>query len=468
MAPPSAPLSHRLLARPWLLVFVPVNAATSAFGIALPLLILITLHGSWVQVALAATLFNAAVIVASMLWGYLSDRFPRRRRFLAFNYLGYAVVFAALSQFHSLTVLLLLYMAVGLLAPAGTSASNLLILEQFSERERGTAYASFQEMSILGSMAGLLVGYAWLVVHFPLPPMLLVLAVLSVVSVVAVQIGVRDSPRHARTINVAHHPESLSSRLRHSVSLRVQVPFFPKRPSLKPGSLARFRKWVRQEVRHEIPLIFAATLLFNLSANLFNISYTPYLYSAGIGAAAIFLVSFSNNTAQALAYPASGRITDQSGSDLLVQRSTYLRGLGYLAVAGFTFVPVFVGLVAFSANLVAYGIMGGAIAFYSTASSLILFRALEGRDAGTLLGVNSALGGVAAVGGAALSGLLALVGSFRLSFLLSAAALLASLPLWTAAHVAHVRRKAGVVGPTPSASSDRPAISVEARRRETD
>ena len=53
-----------------------------------------------------------------MLWGYLSDRFPRRRRFLAFNYLGYAVVFAALSQFHSLTVLLLLYMAVGLLAPA--------------------------------------------------------------------------------------------------------------------------------------------------------------------------------------------------------------------------------------------------------------------------------------------------------------------------------------------------------------
>ena len=225
---------------------------------------------------------------------------------------------------------------------------------------------------------------------------------------------------------------------------------------------------MRQEVRHEIPLIFAATLLFNLSANLFNISYTPYLYSAGIGAAAIFLVSFSNNTAQALAYPASGRITDQSGSDLLVQRSTYLRGLGYLAVAGFTFVPVFVGLVAFSANLVAYGIMGGAIAFYSTASSLILFRALEGRDAGTLLGVNSALGGVAAVGGAALSGLLALVGSFRLSFLLSAAALLASLPLWTAAHVAHVRRKAGVVGPTPSASSDRPAISVEARRRETD
>jgi MFS family permease len=88
-----------------------------------------------------------------------------------------------------------------------------------------------------------------------------------------------------------------------------------------------------------------------------------------------------------------------------------------------------------------YGVIGAAIAVYSTASTLILFRGLVGRDAGSLIGVNNALGGVAAVGGAALSGFLAIFGSFRLVFLVSGGLLLVSLPLWTAASVAYTRRR---------------------------
>ncbi|MHB8352259.1 MAG: MFS transporter, partial [Thermoplasmata archaeon] len=152
----------RILARPWLLLFVPVNAATSGFGVMLPLLILLRLHGTLLDVALAATLFNGAVIIASILWGYLSDRWPDRRLFLFVNFAGYAVIFAVLGAFPSLPLLLLLYTLVGLIAPAGASASNLLILERFSESERAGGFASFQEMSILGAIGGVIVGYLWL------------------------------------------------------------------------------------------------------------------------------------------------------------------------------------------------------------------------------------------------------------------------------------------------------------------
>jgi MFS family permease len=436
----------RLLARPWLLAFVPINAATSGFGVALPLFILISLRGAWVDIAIAAALFNGAVILASMFWGYLSDRFPSRRKFLLFNFAGFALLYVVIGAYPSLPLLFVAYTAVGLIAPAGASASNLLILEQFSDSERPNAYASFQEMSILGSMAGLLVGFVWLLDAQPLAPLLFVLAALAAISVAAVWFGVRESPRRLTTASVARHPESLVSRLRPSAALHIAVPFFPRRPGFSRGSLLRFRRWAREELHHELPLIFAAGFLFNLSANLFNISYTPYLYSLGLAGSSIFLVNFANNLAQGALFPASGNLTSRQGADRLVQRATYARSLGYLAVGGFTFVPIAVGT-AFGANAIAFAILGGAIAFYSTASSIILFRALKDRDAGTLLGLNSALGGAAAVGGALLSGVLSVVGSYRLTFLVSAGALLVSIPLWTAAQVAYARRRTATEDP---------------------
>ncbi|MCI4339146.1 MAG: MFS transporter [Thermoplasmata archaeon] len=430
----------RLVARPWLLAFVPINAATAGFGVVLPLLILIPLHGSWADVALAATLFNASVILSSVAWGHLADRYRGRRAFLALNYGGYAVLYLALTHVTSLPLLDVIYTGIGLLAPAGANASSLLILEKFPETERATAFASFQEMSMIGSVGGLLIGYFWTVANDALLSLLYVLSALAAVSAVALWFGIREARRQLTGESVAKHPESLASRLHISASLRIAIPFFPKRPSLGRDSFRRLRSWMQEEMHHELPLVMAAMFLFNLASNLFNISYTPYLYSIGLGVAAIFLVNFSNNFAQILLFPVSGRLANRIGPDALVRWSSYVRSLGYLATAGFTFV-VFLHGGAFPANVIAFGILGGAIAIYTTASSLMLFRGLEGRDAGGLLGVNSSLGGAAAVLGAVLSGVLAVFGSYRLVFLVAAGALLASVPLWTAAGVAYSRRR---------------------------
>jgi len=430
----------RLLARPWLLAFVPINAATAGFGVVLPLLILIPLHGSWADVAVAATLFNSAVILMSVVWGHLSDVYAVRRMFLVVNFAGYGVLYAVLSTVHSIPELYAIYAVVGAIAPAGASASNLLILEKFDDRERPNAFASYQEMSMIGSIVGILVGYFWTLASDALSSLLLVLAVLAVVSAVAVWFGIKESPRKLKTLNVARHPESLHSRIREITSFRIAIPFFPIRPSLSARPWHRFRKWARAEIHHELPLIMAAGFLFNLSANLYNISYTPYLYSAGLAASSIFLVNLANSFAQTLIFPFTGGLSTRSGPDRLVHRATYLRSIGYLATAGFTF-AVFSEPAAFEANIAIYALLGGAIAVYTTASSLILFRGLVGRDAGSLIGVNTALGGVAAVAGAGLSGVLAVFGSFRLVFLVSGGLLLVSLPLWTAATVAYTRRR---------------------------
>jgi MFS family permease len=274
---------------------------------------------------------------------------------------------------------------------------------------------------------------------------------------VAIWFGIQDPTRSLTTDQVARHPESLFSRIRVSASFRIPIPFFPRRPSLSPGALRRFRTWAREEIHHELPLLFLASFLFSLSANLYNITYTPYLVSVGLAASSIFLVNFSNNFVQTLVFPISGGLATRFGADRMVQWATYLRALGYLATAGFTFFLV-ARSGALEENLIVFGILGGAIAVYTTASSLMLYRALEGRDAGSLLGVNSALGGVAAVTGAGLSAVLAEFGSYRLVFLVAAGSLLVSLPLWSAASVAYTRRKYGhATPPLPPASGSKRA-----------
>ncbi|HYA54992.1 MAG TPA: MFS transporter [Thermoplasmata archaeon] len=438
----------RFLARPWLLAFVPINAAASGFGVILPLLILITLHGSWAAVALAATLYNSAVILMSFVWGHLSDKYPVRRTFLVINFAGYGVLYALLGGVHSLAELYGLYAIIGAVAPAGASASNLLILEKFSDTERPNAFASYQEMSMIGSIVGILIGYFWTSASDALTSLLYLMAALAFVSAVAIWFGIREAHRKLKDEHVARHPESLLSRLREFTTYRISIPFIPTRPSLRRGAWARFRKWARAELHHELPLIMFASFLFNLSSNLFNISYTPYLYSAGLAASAIFLVNLSNNFAQTLLFPTTGALSNRIGADRLVQRATYLRAVGYLATAGFTFVA-FSEPGAFEANVLVYGVIGGAIALYTTASTLMLYRGLIGRDAGSLIGINNALGGVAAVAGAGLSGLLAVFGSFRLVFLVSGGLLLVSLPLWTAASVAYTRRRYGPASSPP-------------------
>jgi MFS family permease len=449
--------SGRLVARPWLAAFVPVNAATAGFGVVLPLLILITLHGSWAQVAVAATLFNTAVILSSVAWGHLSDTYRHRRLFLVLNYGVFAGLYAVLSGVRSVYALYGIYTVLGVVSPAGVSASNLLILEKFGEPERATAFASFQEMSMVGSLIGLLVGYFWTGSDDALRSLLYVLAALAAASAVALWFGITEAPRKLTTASVARHPESLFSRLGPHPDARNPIPFFPLRPPWRPRPVHRLVTWAREELRHELPLVLLASFLFNLSANLFNITYTPYLYAAGLAASSIFLVNLSNNFVQTLVFPFTGGLANRVGVDRLVGRASYVRSIGYLATAGFTFVAL-ARSAALDANVLVYALLGGAVAVYTTASSLMLFRGLGPRDPGRLLGVNSALGGVAAVAGAGLSGVLALLGSFRIVFFVASGLLLVSVPLWTAATVAYARRRAGAGdGPRSAGGASSPA-----------
>lgn len=419
-----------ILSRPWLTVFLPVNAALSGFTVILPILILFTYHADVVAVALAQTLYNISLIPAAMLWGRICDRMQRRRPLLALNYLSLTVIFALVATVHGLNELLLLYAAFGWIAPSGAAASNLLIMERFELHERPTAYASFSEMNVIGGTVGILAGYVW-VEHFSgnLPSFLYLAASLAALSAVLLFVLVPERITRMERTTIARHRESLDSRL------RTLYPFFLELPTWTYWRKAAH--WMRTEATHDVPLILVASFLFNFAANLFNTSYTPFLEFLGLGAGGIFLVNLANNAAQTVALPFSASASEGRKAETSVVSSSWLRASGYAGVLVFaTLIPL--GLLSahtnhndyLLVNVGFYALLGLAVAFYSTSSSLLLFRSLEGRSIGSYLGANSALGGLAAVLGSGLSGVITSHFGFAFTFGLSVVAMVAAVPVW--------------------------------------
>jgi len=425
-----------ILAGPWLLLFLPVNAALAGFTVILPILILFTYGGSILAVALAQTLYSLLLIPGSLLWGRVCDRIDRRKPLLLFNYLGIAVIFLSMTLLRGLDELLIFYALFGLIAPSGAAASTLLVMERFPPAERPAAFASFQEMSVTGGLAGVVGGFVW-VIEVPgnLPAFLFVTVVLAVVSAVMLTTMVPERKTRLARAHIASNPSFLESRLR-----MVQV-FFLRLPSGK--AWRGLGRWLQQEATHEVPLVLAAFFLFNLSANLFNTSYTPYLAALGLGVSGIFLVNIANNLGQVFSLPFSAKLSvgDRAGRSVVV--SSWGRASGYGIAALLTLLPIDLiamhdGLLA--VNLMIYGILGVAVAFYTTASSLLLFRSLEGKSKGAYLGLNSSLGGIAAVLGAGLSGVITYHFGFSVTFGVAMLIMIGVVPAWTLAFRAMKRR----------------------------
>ncbi len=415
-----------ILARPWMILFLPINAALAGFAVILPILILFYYQADVLTVALAQSVYSLLLIPGSVLWGRVCDRMPNRRPLLLFNYIAVGAIFLGMFMLRTLDGLLLFYGLFGFVAPSGAAASTLLVMERFDPHERPAAFASFQEVSVIGATVGVLAGFFWLLEDSSaLNRFLLITFVFAAVSAVLLLLLVPEKKMQLTRNHIADHHWALTARL------RSVYPFFIRLPS--PAAWKGTYRWLREEATHEVPLILAASFLFNFSANMFNTSYTPYLAYLGIGVTGIFVVNLANNAAQVVTLPFSAKASSGDSADRSVIMASWGRAGGYGVGAIMALLPI--AWIAnrgdlLGANIVLYAVLGGAVAFYGTASSLLLYRSLEGRGRGTYLGLNSALGGVAAVLGAGLSGIVTVAFGYSATFGFAMFAMAAAIPVW--------------------------------------
>jgi len=112
----------------WVDAILPFNIAFGPVGTLIQLLIL-DLHGTVIDVALAITLFNAVGVPAAVLWGFVTDRFYRRKPILIVSYLATAAILVSFLFANTGYLVSLLYAAFSVATSASTTPLNLLIME---------------------------------------------------------------------------------------------------------------------------------------------------------------------------------------------------------------------------------------------------------------------------------------------------------------------------------------------------
>jgi len=395
----------------WLWVFVPINAAIGGFTTLLPLYI-ISLGGTVMDVGNVASTYSLALIPSSILWGLAVDRKSERKPFVTYSYLGITVLLVAGFFVNEIGALLLLYVCYAVVSTAASPAVSLLLIESSQKKTLSMTYAKYSALTLIGTAAGAIPGAFW-TNFLPLRGYFLLCASFSSLSVILAAKYLAEPAFPLERKIVALTQESLVTRLRAFSMIFISI------PSLE--DIRSFGKLMRSVFTRHLPLLFLSFFLFFSAAYLFFTAYTPFLKSRQLEDSGVFTVYSILFILEAAIFLITGRACGRFGERRVALFALYIRIVGFSA-------GVATVLLSLSSSPLLYASMGvtamtgTAYALYQTSSSVILFRSLPPGKQGELLGVYSALTGIAAFIGAIMAGYLSFHFGYWVTF--SAATLL--------------------------------------------
>jgi MFS family permease len=411
----------------WVYSVLPVSLATGPLG-TLVQLYLIQLNGpalGTIYASLAVAMFNGVSIPASMFWGYATDRLHDRKTIVVVSYALTAFVLFAFFFGRSTPGTILVYSAFSFFSAAAATPLNLLIMETEQKGRWAKAFARLSMMSSLGNVGGLVLSTLWGVDGLPLILLSIPLGTFSLASAVLAFATISEPAFVFERETIVRRRSSFFSRF-----LALPLMFLSI-----PGLLdfRRLFRGLRFSLTSYLPLFYISTVFFYLSSGIFNTSLVPALSTFSISTGEVFAVILSGMVAQTLAFQYAGRYFERrslaSGSiqGLLLRGGSYvLFGVFALVAAG----PAYV-----VPALILYPLAAGvAFAAYYISTYTMMFNVVQTENAGSALGVYSAVIGLATLAGSLASGFISVFVGFHVTFisagllLFLAAAVVAKLP----------------------------------------
>lgn len=401
----------------WLSSVLPFNIALGPIGTLVQLLIL-NLNGTVLEVGLALTLFNAVSIPAALFWGFVTDRFQRRRPLILASFISTPILLILFLFANNGYWISFLYALFSFATTASTTPLNLLVMETEQKPRWASAFARFSMVASIGQTIGLVSGTIW-VSYLPVEFFVIPLSAFSLVSAVLATILIKEPQVvFERQILIMHKP-SFFNRLRNLPYLFLKI------PSL--NDFKRIFRILRHELLRNTALIYLSIVCFFFSAGLFNTSLVPALDANGLPNLMAFLVILLGLVVQIGSFRFAGPYTEKkspikSATAGLLLRAIAYGLLGILAyfVAGFSF--LFLVLIFYPlASGIAYSI-------YYTATNTMVFNSLSPspRNNGSHLGVFSALAGAATMLGSLSSGFVSFYLGFYITFIIASLCLVIS------------------------------------------
>jgi MFS family permease len=396
----------------WVDAILPFNIAIGPVSTLIQLLIL-NLHGTVIDVAFAIAFFSGVGIPAALLWGFVADRFQRRKKIIVLSYLVTAVILVSFLFASTGYHVSLLYAVFSFVTSASTTPLNLLIMETELKQKWAVAFAKFSMVTSIGQTAGLLLSVGW-GLFFSLNYLVIPLALLSLISAALAVLMIKEPSMMFERQAIVMNKPSFFHRI-----LAVPI-FFLRVPRL--NDFKRVFRNIKYDLTRQVPILYLSIFMFYLASGLFNTSLVPSLQANSLSSFLIFLVTTVAMVIQIISFKYAGPYTEKkspvkaSVGGLILRSVCYgLLGGSLCIISGVWFlVPV----------LILYPLAAGiAYSVYYTASNTMIFNTLHSGRQGSSLGVYSALVGVATLTGSLVSGLTSFFLGFSTTFIIAAACL---------------------------------------------
>ncbi len=360
--------------------------------------------------AVAITLYNAVSIPAAVIWGFVTDRYRRRKPLIVASYIATGLTLFAFLFANNAYWVSLLYAAFSFVTAASTTPLNLLVMETEQKQKWATGFARFSMVSSVGQTVGLILSVAW-GAFFPIIYMVVPLAVLSLISAGLALVMINEPKLAFERQVIAMNKPSFFQRI-----LALPV-FFLRVPHV--NDFKRVFRDLKNELTRNVPVLYFSIFMFYLASGIFNTSIVPSLEANNVSTFLIFLVSTLAMVVQVVSFRYAGPYTEKKSPAKAAVGGLVLRSLGYgfLGVAVYFFSGVsFLAPVLFFYPLAA----GFAYSVYYTASNTMVFNTLHVGRQGASLGVYSALVGIATMIGALTSGFTSFFLGYAPTFIIAA------------------------------------------------
>jgi MFS family permease len=410
----------------WVDAILPFNVAFGPVSTLIQLLIL-NLQGTVLDVSFAIALFSAVGVPAALFWGFVTDRFQRRKAIIVASYLATAAILVSFLFADTGYLVSLLYALFSFVTSASTTPLNLLIMETERKQKWATAFARFSMVTSIGQTVGLIISVGWGLV-FSLNYLAVPLAILSVFSAVLAAFMIKEPSVVFERQAIAMSKPSFFHRI-----LAVPV-FFLRVPRL--NDFKRVFRDIKYELTRQVPILYFSIFMFYLASGLFNTSLVPSLTANSLSSFLIFLVTTVAMVIQIISFRYAGPYIEKKSPVKAAVGGLTLRSACY----GFLGVSLYLipGVWFLAPALIFYPIAAGiAYSVYYTASNTMVLNTLRGGRQGSSLGVYSALVGVATLLGSLVSGLTSFFLGFAVTFIIAAACLGASA--WLASLLQHTK-----------------------------
>ena len=396
----------------WVDAILPFNIAVGPVSTLIQLLIL-NLHGTVIDVAFAIALFSGVGIPAALVWGFVADRFQRRKKIIVISYLATAAIMVSFLFANTGYLISLLYAVFSFVTSASTTPLNLLIMETEPKHKWAIAFAKFSMVTSIGQTAGLLLSVGW-GLFFSLNYLVIPLAILSLISSALAVLMIKEPYIMFERQAIVMNKPSFFHRI-----LAVPV-FFLRVPRL--NDFKRVFRNIKYDLTRQVPILYFSIFMFYLASGLFNTSLVPSLQANNLSSFLIFFVTTVAMLIQIISFKYAGPYTEKKSpvkatiEGLILRSLCYgLLGVSLYIISGVWFlVPV----------LIFYPLAAGiAYSVYYTASNTMIFNTLHSGRQGSSLGVYSALVGAATLMGSLISGLTSFFLGFSTTFIIAAACL---------------------------------------------